>query len=74
LVVVNPGASARGQPGPQVHQLRRGAWFYRSSSWFWAQVWLGYFLVRLGDIVWKKGIIHNCYSELQNQLGMLISS
>ena len=27
LVDVNPGASARGQPGPQVHQLRRGGWF-----------------------------------------------
>jgi hypothetical protein len=24
LVDVNPGASARGQPGPKVHQLRRG--------------------------------------------------
>ena len=27
LVDVNPGASARGQPGPQVHQIRRGGWF-----------------------------------------------
>ena len=33
LVDVNPGASTRGQPGPQVHQLRRGPRSLHSQLW-----------------------------------------
>jgi hypothetical protein len=53
--VVNPGASARGQPGPQVHQLRRGGCF---ELFIWIPVVLRVFCHEIGDIVSKKVIIH----------------